>query len=177
MADNQVSPPEPEEQALSLADIRADIRALTSSMVMEMDLKSTSDTLHEAICLEVAMLGNDIAAQGNRIQVLKVAEQAMTGLIEADNPAITRQGTILLNLRRQAEDLDNRGRRSNIRIRNLPEPNGDENVEATLTTLLEEILGPDTPPSITFDRAHRATRPRTADNSPRDIICCLHEYR
>ncbi|CAH2224144.1 Hypothetical predicted protein [Pelobates cultripes] len=174
MADGQASPPETESHALSLADIRADIRALTSTTVTKSDLKSTSDTLHEAIRAEVAMLGNDIAAQGNHIHSL---EQAMTGRIEANNLAINQQGIILLHLRLQAEDLDNRGRRSNIRVRNLPESNGEENVETTLTTLFKEILGPDAPPNIRFDRAHRATRSRNIDNSPRDIVCCLHKFK
>ncbi|CAH2222291.1 Hypothetical predicted protein, partial [Pelobates cultripes] len=96
MANGPTTSPETESQALSLSDIRADIRALTSTMVTKADLKNTSDALYEAIRAEVAMLGSDIAAQGTRIQA-----QTMTGRIEANNLAINQQGTILLHLRRQ----------------------------------------------------------------------------
>ncbi|CAH2293435.1 Hypothetical predicted protein, partial [Pelobates cultripes] len=77
----------------------------------------------------------------------------------------------------KTEDLDNRSRRSNIRMRGLPEPSTEEDVEASLKALFREILGADMPDSITFDRTHRANRPRPADNTPRDVICCLHNYK
>ncbi|CAH2300905.1 Hypothetical predicted protein [Pelobates cultripes] len=164
-------------QEPSLADIRADIRALTEAMVTKSDLQALSANLHEVIRSEVATLQRDLTAQDGRIQTLEGTQQTAATRIEATNAAIARQGAMLLQIRRQTEDLDNRGRRSNIRIHNIPEAPGEEDVGAMLTDLFREILGPDAPQHFDFDRAHRALRPRTTENPLRDIICCLHEYR
>ncbi|CAH2283767.1 Hypothetical predicted protein [Pelobates cultripes] len=177
MADDRTSAQPPDTQEPSLSDIRADIRALTGAMVTKADLQALSATLHEAIRSEVATIQRDIVAQDGRIQTLEATQLTASSRLDATDAAVTRQGNMLLQLRRQTEDLDNRGRRSNIRIRNLPEAAGEEDVQATLTALFREILGPDSPPRIDLDRAHRALRPRNADNTPRDVICCLHEYR
>ncbi|CAH2311136.1 Hypothetical predicted protein [Pelobates cultripes] len=140
----------------TLADIRADIRALAENMVMKDDLHSLSDTLHAAIRTEVTLLRSDMTAHDSRLQHLETTTQAYT-------LAKTRQENMLLALRRHTEDLDNRGRRSNIRVRGLPEPAGEEDVEAILGTLFRGILGAEAPATIEFDRAHRANRLRTTD--------------
>ncbi|CAH2274027.1 Hypothetical predicted protein [Pelobates cultripes] len=177
MADSPALSPASDTGGPSLADISADIRALAASMVTKEDLKALSDTLHAVIRTEVTAIKADIATQACRLQAMEASVQSTTAQAETTNLAITRQGNMLLALRRQAEDLDNRGRRSNIRIRGLPESAGEEDVEATLQTLFREILVTEAPETIEFDRAHRANRARAADNTPRDIVCCLHTYK
>ncbi|CAH2293436.1 Hypothetical predicted protein [Pelobates cultripes] len=164
-----------EPETPTLAVIRADIRALASQMVTKSDFQVLSDDLHAAIRFEVAALRSEITAQDGRLQNLEETMREATERAGTNTTATTRQGHMLLALRRQTEDLDNRSRRSNIR--GLPEPSTEEDVEATLKALFWEILGADMPDSITFDRAHRANRPRPADNTPRDVICCLHNYK
>ncbi|CAH2251530.1 Hypothetical predicted protein [Pelobates cultripes] len=60
---------------------------------------------------------------------------------------------------RHIDDLDNRGRRNNLRIRGLPETQG-EDLTLVLTELLNLILGVPSYNPIIFDRAHRSLRPR-----------------
>ncbi|CAH2285058.1 Hypothetical predicted protein [Pelobates cultripes] len=177
MADSPTRSLSSEQAEPSLADISADIRALAAAMVTKEDMRALSDTLHAAIRTEVTSLRAELTAQATRMQVAESNVQAMGDRLEATNTAIHRQGNILLQLRRQTEDLDNRGRRSNIRVRGLPEPEGNEDVEATLQMLFRDILGAEAPESMVFDRAHRAARARATDNTPRDIICCLHAYK
>ncbi|CAH2315849.1 Hypothetical predicted protein [Pelobates cultripes] len=83
---------------------------------------------------------------------------------------------MLLAMRRHIEDLDNRGRRCNIRIRGVPESEGEEDAEAILTELFHTLLQTATPQRIEFERAHRALRPRSLEEGPRDMICCLHSF-
>ncbi|CAH2285020.1 Hypothetical predicted protein [Pelobates cultripes] len=90
---------------------------------------------------------------------------------------LAHQGAMLLAIRSQTEDLDNRSRCSNVKVHGVPEPNGDEDVEALLTSLFNMILGEEGPEEIWFDRAHRAIRQHMQDGAPRDLICCLHSYR
>ncbi|CAH2315100.1 Hypothetical predicted protein [Pelobates cultripes] len=137
----------------SLANISADIRALTAAMVTKEDLRALSENLHSAIRAEVTEMKADITTHSGRIQVVGSSSQALTAQVEAANLAIARQGNMLLAIRRQTEDLDNRGHRSNIRVRGLPEPDGEENVEATLLALFQEILGAEAPMTIEFDQS------------------------
>ncbi|CAH2275739.1 Hypothetical predicted protein [Pelobates cultripes] len=129
----------PESGETTLADISAEIRALAANVVTKDDLRGLSETLHAAIHTEVTALRADLVTQGSRLQQLENTTQAHTAQAEASNLAITRQGNMLLTLRRHTEDLDNRGRRSNIRVRGIPESAGDEDVEALLRALFREI--------------------------------------
>ncbi|CAH2319313.1 Hypothetical predicted protein [Pelobates cultripes] len=167
----------PESGETTLADISAEIRALAANMVTKDDLRGLSETLYAAIHTEVTALRADLVAQDSRLQHLENTTQAHTAEAEASNLAITRQGNMLLTLRRHTEDLDNRGRRSNIRVRGIPESAGEEDVEALLRALFRGILGAETPATIEFDRAHRANRLRTMEGTPRDVICCMHQYK
>ncbi|CAH2274947.1 Hypothetical predicted protein [Pelobates cultripes] len=146
-------------------------------MVTKSDLQVLSDDLHAAIRFEVVALRSEITAQDGRLQNLEETVREATERAGTNTTATTRQGHMLLALRRQTEDLDNRSRRSNIHVHGLPEPSTEEDVEATLKALFREILGADMTDSITFDCAHRANGPRPADNTPRDVICCLHNYK
>ncbi|CAH2293630.1 Hypothetical predicted protein [Pelobates cultripes] len=59
------------------------------------------------------------------------------------------------------EDLDNRGRRNNLRGRGMLEAQGEsEDVRDTLQTLFNNILQCATDTPILLDRAHRSVRPR-----------------
>ncbi|CAH2224161.1 Hypothetical predicted protein [Pelobates cultripes] len=131
----------------TLADISADFRALAANMVNKDDLRSLSDTLHAAIRTKVTALRSDMTEHYSRLQHLEATTQAYTAQAEASTLAITRQGNMLLTLKRHTEDLDNRGRR----VRGLPEPAGEEDVEAILRTLFRGILGAEAPATIKFD--------------------------
>ncbi|CAH2222648.1 Hypothetical predicted protein [Pelobates cultripes] len=166
-----------EAESSTLANVSADIRAVACQMVTKTDLRTLSGDLHTAIHFEVAALKSEITVHGGRLQKLEETVRDTVEKAGTNTTVTTRQGNMLLALRRQTEDLDNRGRRSNIRVRGLPEPSTEEDMEATLKALFREILGADMPDNLAFDRAHRANRPRLADNIPRDIICCLHHYK
>ncbi|CAH2248957.1 Hypothetical predicted protein [Pelobates cultripes] len=165
---------EPEQP--TLADIGAEIRRLAANMVTKSDLQSLTTTLTASLTSAVTALRTDMEAQDSRIQALETQAQATQRQASAADTALTRQGNMLLALRRQVEDLDNRSRRSNIRVRGMPEGEETENVVELLTALFCQILGNQAPPDIRFERAHRALRPRNRDGDPRDIICCLHSF-
>ncbi|CAH2311275.1 Hypothetical predicted protein [Pelobates cultripes] len=96
----------------------------------------------------VTALRTDIEAQDGCIQALEAQAQATQHQASATDTALTRQGNMLLALRRQVEDLDNRSRRSNIRVRGVPERERTENVEEMMTELFNQILWSDTLPDI-----------------------------
>lgn len=83
---------------------------------------------------------------------------------------------MLRNMQRHLEDLDNRGRRNNIRVRGLPESEGPEDLHETLQLLFNNLLGDPPNKPIEMDRAHRALRPKGPISRPRDVICRVHSF-
>ncbi|CAH2222716.1 Hypothetical predicted protein [Pelobates cultripes] len=96
MADDQAPSPPPDTQEPSLADIRANIRALTGAMVTKSDLQTLSATLYEAIRSEVATIQRDIAAQDGRIQNLEATHLTSVSILDATDAAVARQDNMLL---------------------------------------------------------------------------------
>ncbi|CAH2299950.1 Hypothetical predicted protein [Pelobates cultripes] len=76
------------------------------------------------------------------------------------------------------EDLNNRSRRNNIRIRGLPESIPPESLMVTLKGIFAK-MAPEIPsPLLEIDSAHRALRPRTLNIfTPRDVIIRLHYFQ
>lgn len=75
------------------------------------------------------------------------------------------------------EDLDNHGRRCNLRVRGVPESIDPSQLSQMITTIFNDLIErpPDTP--IAFERIHRALRPRGRDTDPpRDTVCCLMDF-
>ncbi|CAH2295211.1 Hypothetical predicted protein [Pelobates cultripes] len=129
-------------------------------MVTKNDLQMLETTLSTSITTAVTALQTDLDTQKGCIQMLENQAQTAQQQAAATDTAITRQGNMLLTLRRQVEDLGNRSRRYNIRIWGMPESEEGENTEELLTGLFRLIMGEETLSEIRFDRAHRALRPR-----------------
>lgn len=84
--------------------------------------------------------------------------------------------SLIRDMQRHIEDLDNRGRRNNIRVRVIPEPEGNEDLQTTLQSIFNNLLGEPPTKHIEMDRAHRALRPKGAASKPRDVICRVTSY-
>lgn len=78
-------------------------------------------------------------------------------------------------LQAQVEDLDNRSRRNNLRLRGIPESVTE--LMPAASKLFQSLL-PDNPPSsFMCDRINRAVRPKPPpDKPPRDIILCMKDF-
>ncbi|CAH2306928.1 Hypothetical predicted protein [Pelobates cultripes] len=68
-------------------------------------------------------------------------------------------------------DLEDRSRRSNIRIRNIPEIVNDSTLKKFLRDYFESLLAETGLKDSELERFHRLPRPRNiAESSPRDVI-------
>ncbi|KAL0173576.1 hypothetical protein M9458_029544 [Cirrhinus mrigala] len=96
---------------------------------------------------------------------------------EADIAALKATNEALLD---RLDDLENRSRRANLRIINVPEDSeiGTDMVKFT-SDLLKDVMGVqvfEKPPEL--ERAHRALAPEPRDGqAPRPIIVCFHRYQ
>uniref|UniRef100_A0A8C5PU82 Uncharacterized protein n=1 Tax=Leptobrachium leishanense TaxID=445787 RepID=A0A8C5PU82_9ANUR len=83
----------------------------------------------------------------------------------------------LADMKRRLDDLDNRGRRHNMRIRGLPETVPMEELRDCVQAILVRLLGDSEVSTVPLDRCHRALRPPPpAGTPPRDVICRVTCY-
>lgn len=83
----------------------------------------------------------------------------------------------LMDMHRHMEDLDNRVRRRNLRVRGIPESVEGPQLQSVVWTMFNTLLGrpPDAP--VEMERCHRALRLRGRDTDrPRDAVCCLVSF-
>ncbi|CAH2286206.1 Hypothetical predicted protein [Pelobates cultripes] len=159
----------------ALTIIRQELAQISAQMLTKAD---TGNLLHEfrtAVREEISALRTDLAAVEVRVDALETETQAYRNRHRAAKLATTRQGNLLLTLRRQVEDLENRTRRQNIMICGLPEPDSTP-LQETVRALFRQILGERCPTDLHFDRIHRALGPQRQDGKQRDALCCLHAY-
>ncbi|CAH2283088.1 Hypothetical predicted protein [Pelobates cultripes] len=159
----------------TLALIKQELAMISAQMLTKADTGGLLRELRAAIKEEVAALRKDLSSVEVRVEALETEAQASRAQHQAAELATTRQGNMLLSLRRQVEDLENRSRRQNIRIRGLPEPDTAP-LQDTLQALFRQILGEECPAVIKLVRAHRSLGPQRPDGRPRDVLCCLHDY-
>ncbi|CAH2285594.1 Hypothetical predicted protein [Pelobates cultripes] len=143
-------------------------------MLTKADTNQMVQELRGALREELAGLRTDLTALEGRVEEVEATAQDCAQQRQATEMAVTRQGNLLLTIRRQVEDLENRSRRSNIRVRGLPETDASP-LTSTLEALFQHILGAEAPDAIRFVRAYRALGPTRQDGSHRDVICCLHD--
>lgn len=70
------------------------------------------------------------------------------------------------DMQRHVEDLDNRGRRRNLRVRGLPEAIEGEQIAPTVTGIFNGLLNRPPPTPIDMERIHRALRPKGRETDP-----------
>lgn len=153
-------------QPLSKADLDASLSANYDRFV---------DKLEKEIHKSTTALLQEIASIGGRTDLLEAKHDE---LAIAHNDLRKDYETLADSfsfMQAHIEDLDNRNRRNNIRVRGVPESVTD--INHAITKLFHNLV-PDKPPSaFACDRMHRALRPKpTADKPPRDIIMCMKDF-
>lgn len=106
---------------------------------------------------------------------ISTQEDNVSGL-QTQNAALK---TAIESLSLKVDDLENRSRRSNLRLVGLPEKNEGKDMCAFLEKLLPEILGPENfPGPLVIERAHRIGRfpEDRPDSPPRAVIMKFLNY-
>lgn len=80
-------------------------------------------------------------------------------------------------MQRHMEDLENRGRRSNVRIRGIPESLKGPQLQSVVWAIFNTLLGRPLDTPVDMERCHKALRSRGRDTDPlRDTVCCLVHF-
>ena len=169
MEDDEISLPASDDS--SRGNMPSD-RPLTYAMMTDIaaDIKSSFTEAITDIKTELMRLSEQMAVTE------RAGKRRDRALIRLDDIVIDHSNH-LIDMNRHLEDLDNRGRRHNIRVRGVPESVPPDQIRPTLTSIFNSLMDRPEASPIEFDRAHRALRPKAPDNTPpRDIICCLPNY-
>ncbi|CAH2321749.1 Hypothetical predicted protein [Pelobates cultripes] len=150
-----------------------------SSSAILQSLADAKGYLAEEIKRSAKEVKAEIAAIGARTTWI---ELQIGNVVQAHNRAVDLTNTLLTrvtDLELELEDVSNRSRRNNLRIRGLPDSVGEADLEETRVTCFKQSL-PDIPEHLWIvDRVHRALRARGPKNSPtpRDVIMKWHYYK
>lgn len=133
-----------------------DLKQHTWSLPTRYHLEHFACRVEKAFRQNIEQLKVDTTHLGSRLETL---EQKVEDTI----PAITQlrdkcmaQDQRIETLISQLDDYENRSRRSNIRIRGLPEATAAKDIVPTLQGIFREILGLYPTEAVQIDKAHRA---------------------
>ncbi|PIO26594.1 hypothetical protein AB205_0195780 [Aquarana catesbeiana] len=116
-------------------------------------LKATSDQITNRLSREIRELGQRTADLETRVDDIELTIQEHA---------------------KEHAALQNRSRRSNLRLRGIPEAIDD--IQSFTTALFQELCPSIPIERLEFDRIHRALTCRQQDGPPRDIIIKLHFF-
>lgn len=140
---------------------------LKFSSLLEKGLATTAHQITNTIKADLSNIGSRIEAIEEKVEctVSKTNQNA------AHLQSVQEQLDVALS---RIDELENRSRRYNFRIRGLPETFTD--IPSTVQDIISEII-PNIPSQrLELDRAHRSLGPPRQDGSPRDIIVKPHFF-
>lgn len=151
--------------------------ALLKTLPTKRDLKDLATQIKTALREEVADLKTEIASLHVRTEAIEGRTEQIEQSVESLLNVSHIQNKAIQSLTRRVEDLDNRGRRCNLRIRGLPETVETSTLKQTVILLFNSVLNKPDTNEIHIERVHRALRPKgLPSDRPRDVICCLLHF-
>lgn len=143
------------EFAKQRTTLKEDVSTLIQDAIKP--IQDSLDSLQSTVTSFQKRLASVESVAGDNFERLTVAESAIKTLQS--------QNQLLLD---RCDDLENRSRRSNLRILNIPEGSEDgKDPVKFMSDVLMETMGPDvfsTPPEL--ERAHRTPTSRARDRPP-----------
>lgn len=171
------SPASLSSSVIASADIHGATSAIPSLLDLQRDLQRVALDIKHTLTTAISDLKTDIQSMHNRLSEVEESSQMQAAAIRQVQKAHDLHLPHIFDLHRQVEDLDNRGRRHNIRVRGVPEGIDPSALTQTVCTIFNELLERPADTPIDMERIHRALRPPPRDTEPpRDIVCCLVNF-
>lgn len=142
------------------------------------DLKTIAADIKDTLSASISELQLDIYALSDRVHETERVSAQQGVVLRRTTLKIDSHTLQLRDLQQHMEDLDNRGRCHNLRIRGLPELVDHDQLPSTVTNMFNNLLDRPAQTEIAMKRIHRALRPKGRDaDPPRDVICCIVDYK
>lgn len=100
------------------------------------------------------------------------------------HPAVTELQTfvqqnysLIQNIWSHVDDLEDRTRRNNVRLRGIPEATSAQDLRATVVGIFNTLMNKPVSEHVELDRVHRTPGYRNPNMTrPRDVLCRVHYY-
>ncbi|XP_063819111.1 uncharacterized protein LOC135057144 [Pseudophryne corroboree] len=166
-----ISDKDSDDDSSSTPATKADVALLLSEM------RNIKKSIRAEVQEAISGLKSDVDSLGTRVDAIERKQEELIAFQQESEQEISQIRTDVMLLADKQEDLDNRGRRNNLRIRNVPETIEQNHLTDYLLRLFRS-LAPSVPDDmLLLDRAHRALRPRSQEaKTPRDVILRFHYF-
>lgn len=104
------------------------------------DLRSIADDIKDTLSAAISELRLDLRALNDRVQVVERVTDHHETALHSVNESIDSYTLQMQDMQYHLEDLDNRGRRYNLRIRGLPESIEGEQISQSVVSLFNGLL-------------------------------------
>lgn len=168
-----ISPQQQHTGARSPHGTEAEMRH--SHAVSLADLRNVAADIKNTLMAAITDMRSDIQAMTMRVEEVEITQaHHETSLCQVQQ--LTESHAFhLREINRHMEDLDNRGRRRNLRVRGIPESIDPTQLSLTVTNILNDLLERPLDTPIAFEQIHRALCPRGRETDlPR--VCCLMDF-
>ncbi|CAH2296455.1 Hypothetical predicted protein [Pelobates cultripes] len=151
------------------------------STITQAYLKQCLDQQLDQIKLEMqgnfANLKQEIISIGQKAKINEQKIENLEFLIQKQNECIEKQQMKINELEERSTNIEDRGRKNYLRIRNIPESISQGNLANFLAEFFEALKINIDDKRDFLERSHRLNKPRTLpEDLPRDIIIACHSY-
>lgn len=171
---NEWSESDDEEDATSETEnLQSIIKSLPTTSCIKNMFREFSDSIKE----EISTLRSDIRQISSRMTQVEDSTEQLSAHASFLAKRMREQKMETYALKLHLDDLENRSRRNNLRIKGLTESVTDAEIIPVLTKIFCELLDKDDTFDLGFQRAHRVYRPKNSNvETPRDVLCCLLDF-
>lgn len=142
---------------------------------LKKELAGMFHSLEKSMKKEITAVRSDMSHLLARIEDTEQRQDLHEAAIKELQETVTQLAFAHCSSLYKLEDLENRNRRNNLRIRECPEATRDNDIKPLIWGILNTILGNPVTDPLRF--VHRALRLRNVTtDQPRDVICRLHYF-
>lgn len=123
------------------------------------DLQAVATDIKDTLFSAISDLRHEIQAIAGRMHHVEHATAQQQIAVKKIHHRVDSHTLQLRDLQRHVEDLDNRGRRHNLRVRGLPESVEQDQILPAVTDLFNRLLDWPRQSLIAMEQIHRALRP------------------
>lgn len=158
------------------APMDPDIRALLQALPTKNDIEAMILRLEETHRRDIQEVRGEVSSLADRVASGETAVSSLEERISALEQARDLHRDTAVSLQLHMEDVEDRSRRNNLRLRGIPEAVDAEHLAEAVKNIFRTVLD-EADTDIELDRVHRTLGPRPTDPSnPRDVVCRLHRY-
>lgn len=133
--------------------------------------------MEETHCTEMHQVHTEIQLITDRLTMGEVRVTSLGERLEIMEIERGEYAETVAEMQLWIEELEDRSRRCNLRLRGVPEALEQENLQEKVMSIFHKVLEGRVPANMDLDRVHRALGPKSLDlQRPWDIICRLHHY-